>query len=305
MFKFLMVLALSTNMAYATSGQLIDFLFNGRAVEGILKKSGIIGEDSKRVTSYVAKSLDALNVDNKSNFTKADLMAALKKLPADRDSAVVRDEVTKLLNVPEDKLSKEQLVKAVDGLIYLANKYPRAGSFIVSCVGCAGDPLALHGFKYTISELSNTRSQKVLESMLPKDANDLPRYIGNKLKDLKAGNYTSRVAPEDEKSLALFLTLIKEGDKNQKDLASAIMEFSKTNGKADFSGNKLYTVFSSDMSPEAMQGWTEMLVQVSKDAKGGTSKRDAFYSYLEKKAGSNKALQGQLEKLKAKKCFFP
>ena len=63
-------------------------------------------------------------------------------------------------------------------------------------------------------------------------------------------------------------------------------------------------LLADDMSPEVMDGWIDMLKQVAKEGKSSPSKKDAFYSYLQKKAGNDPVLNDQLKALKAKKCFF-
>ena len=310
--KFLVVLMLTTNLTFASSVKLVDFLVNGTGVVEVLGKYGIKGQDASQVKSYVNASIAALNLKS-SNPSKQDLLESLAKIPMTGQDANIRKELQVLLDKPEAQFSKDDVVKAINNLIYLANRHGKAGSVIITCTECVNDNLAKNGFKFTVETLKDSSSKKVLTEVLPKDPKGLNTFISARMKRMGAGDYSKvtpdLVSPDEERSLGLFLGLADSGNAKQKELVQAVLEVSKTPaGKVELldpkNPHKLWKLLADDMSPEVMDSWIEMLRQVAKDGKGQSSKKDAFYSYLQKRAGDDPVLNEQLKALKAKKCFF-
>jgi hypothetical protein len=312
MYKFLVVLALSTNLTFASSVKLVDFLVNGTGVTEVLGKYGIKGQDASQVKSYVNASLNALNL-NSATPTKKDILDSLAKIPMTGQDANIRKELQVLLDKPESQFTKDDVVKSINHLIYLANRHGKAGSVIITCSECVNDSLAKSGFKFTVETLKDSSTKKVLTEVLPKNPKDLNAFIAARMKRMGAGDYSKvtpdLVSPDEERSLGLFLGLAENGNAKQKELVKAVMEVSKTpNGQVNLidpkNPHKLWKLLADDMSPEVMDGWIDMLKQVAKEGKSSPSKKDAFYSYLQKKAGNDPVLNDQLKALKAKKCFF-
>lgn len=312
MYKFLVVLALTTNLTFASSVKLVDFLVNSTGVTEVLGKYGIKGQDASQVKSYVNASLNALNL-NSATPTKKDILDSLAKIPMTGQDANIRKELQILLDKPESQFTKDDVVKSINHLIYLANRHGKAGSVIITCSECVNDNLAKNGFKFTVETLKDSSTKKVLTEVLPKNPKDLNAFIAARMKRLGAGDYSKvtpdLVSPDEERSLGLFLGLAENGNAKQKELVKAVMEVSKApNGKVNLidpkNPHKLWKLLADDMSPEVMDGWTDMLKQVAKEGKSSPSKKDAFYSYLQKKAGNDPVLNDQLKALKAKKCFF-
>ncbi len=309
MYKFLLVLCLSINVSFASAVKLVDYLVSGSGITEILAKQGIKGNDAKQVQSYVAASIAALG--NKSTLSKDELLKVLSNLPVAGKDADLRKGLQMLLDTPADKIQKKDVVNAINNLIYLANRHGK--SVIITCAECVNDRLAKDGFKFTVEAVKNASAQKLLNDVIPKNPAQLNTFISGRMKRLGMGDYSKvtpdMVAPEDEKSLALFLGLAESGSAEQKALIASIKKVSTKNGKVNVidpkNPHKFWKVLADDMSAEDMAGWTKTLDEVAARAqKDGVTAEEAFYRTLKDKASGNEELTKQFETLKAKRCFF-
>lgn len=313
MFKCLMIISLvmnlSSNAFAGASTKLVDYLLSGSGVVEILGKYGISGNDAKMVESYMASSLSALG--SKKSLSKQELMDVLSKLPVSGPDANLRKELQILLDKSEGDIKKEDVVKAINNIIYLANRHGK--SVIITCAECVNENLAKNGFKFTIENIKNTSSLKVLNEVLPKNPAELNTFIASRMKRLGMGDYTKvgpdMVSPAEEKSLALFLGLADSGTADQKALISSIKRLSSKDGKTNLidpkNPHKFWKIVADDMSPQDMNGWTKTLNEVAARAeKDKISSEEAFYRTLKDKAQGNEYLTKQYETLKAKRCFF-
>lgn len=289
--------------------KLVDFMISGSGVTEILGKYGIKGNDAKLVESYMASSLNALG--SKKSLTKEELKSVLSKLPVTGPDASVRKELQILLDKSESEISKDDVVKAINNIIYLANRHGK--SVIITCAECVNDNLAKNGFKFTVENIKNSSSIKVLNEVLPKNPAELNTFISSRMRRLGMGDYSKvtpdQVAPSEEKSLALFLGLADSGSAEQKALISSIKKLSTRNGKTNLldpkNPQKFWKVVADDMSPQDMSGWTKTLNEVAARAeKDSVATEEAFYRTLKEKAQGNEYLMKQYETLKAKRCFF-
>lgn len=312
MFKYFVTLFLTLTMtatAFAGNAQLVDFILGGNGVKEILVRYGIKEADSAQVQSYVASSLMALG--SKSSLTKAELKSAIEKLPVSSQDATIRKQLQVLLEKSEKDLKQEDVVQAINNLIYLANKHGK--SIIITCAECVNENLAKAGFKFSVETIKNASLNKLLEEVIPKNPAELNTFISSRAKRLGFGDY-SKVSPElvsssEEKSLAIFLALAENGNADQKALTRAIKRISTKNGKTDMfdskNAQKFWKILSDDMSPQDMNGWTKTLNEVAGRAeRDGVAPEEAFYRTLKDKAQGNDNLMKQYETLKAKRCFF-
>lgn len=313
MFKFLVITCLIANMSSnvfaAGATKLVDFMLSGSGVAEILGKHGIKGNDAKLVESYIASSLVALG--SKKSLTKEELKNVLSKLPVAGPDATVRKELQVLLDKSEGEISKDDVVKAINNIIYLANRHGK--SVIITCAECVNENLAKNGFKFTVENIKNSSSIKVLNEVLPKNPAELNTFISSRMRRMGLGDYSkvtpTQVSPSEEKSLALFLGLAESGSADQKALIASIKKLSTRNGKTNLldpkNPQKFWKVVADDMSPQDMSGWTKTLNEVASRAeKDGVATEEAFYRTLKQKAQGNDYLMKQYETLKAKRCFF-
>lgn len=309
MYKYLLVLCLSINVSFASAVKLVDYLVSGSGITEILAKQGIKGNDAKQVSSYVASSIAALG--NKNSLTKDELLKVLSNLPVTGKDADLRKGLQMLLDTPADKIQKKDVVNAINNLIYLANRHGK--SVIITCAECVNENLARDGFKFTVEVVKNASATKLLNDVIPKNPAQLNTFISGRMKRLGMGDYSrvtpDMVAPEDEKSLALFLGLAESGSAEQKALIASIKKLSTKNGKTNIidpkNAHKFWKVLADDMSAQDMAGWTRTMDEVAARAqKDSVSAEEAFYRTLKDKAAGNDYLTKQYETLKAKRCFF-
>lgn len=310
--KFSLALSLVAHLTanvHAATAKLVDYMVSGSGIVEILGKHGISGNDAKMVESYMGSALAALA--SKKNLTRQDLNDALAKLPVTGADANVRKELQLLLDKSEGQISKDDVVKTVNNIIYLANRHGK--SVIITCAECVNDNLAKNGFKFTVENIKNASAAKVLNEVLPRNPAELNSFIQSRMRRLGMGDYSKVtpdiVAPSEEKSLALFLGLAESGSPDQKALISAIKKVSTRNGKTNIidpkNPQKFWKIVADDMSATDMNGWTKTLNEVAlRSEKDNVTAEEAFYRTLKDKAQGNDYLMKQYETLKAKRCFF-
>lgn len=299
----------ATNVYASGSTKLIDYMLSGSGVIEILGKYGIKGNDAALVESYMGSALLALG--SKKSLSKQELLNVLSKLPVTGPDANVRKGLQMLLDTPEENIKKSDVVNVINNIIYLANRHGK--SVIITCAECVNDSLAKNGFKFTVENIKNSSSLKVMNEIIPKNPAELNTFISGRMKRLGMGDY-SKVTPDlvsasEEKSLALFLGLAENGSADQKALIASIKKLSTKNGKTNIidpkNPQKFWKVMSDDLSPQDMNSWTKTLNEISARAeKDNIGTEEAFYRTLKEKAQGNDNLMKQYETLKAKRCFF-
>ena len=308
----ILLLLLSFSSANAAGGKLIDYLLFDSGVVEILTRNGVDAIAIPRVKRYVANSLQALNLSG-SKPTKAQLIEILEGLGGTPQDVKIKKSLLSLLDKPDSKITKKDVVNAINSLIFLANRHGATGSAMLACAQCVSDVLSKNGFKFTLEEINNTAAKKVLDQTLPKQPRQLTNYINTKMAKHKLGNLsrvTSRMLrPEEEKSLGLFLGLAEAGNKQQKELIDAVRDFSTDqNGVTSLIDSRnphtFWKLFSEDMDDETVEGWTKIIKEATESADGQTNKQEAFYAALKKRAGDNDYMNDQLDFLKKKNCFF-
>ncbi len=304
-----LVINLSSNLYAAAGVKLVDYMLSGSGVIELLGKYGIKGSDAKQVESYLSSSLAALV--SKKSLTREELADALSLLPVSGTDATVRKELQVLLDKSEGQIQKEDMVKAINNIMYLANRHGK--SVIINCAECVNENLAKNGFKFTVENIKNTSTVKVLNEVLPKNPAELNTFISTHMRRLGMGDYSKVtpdvVSPSEEKSLALFLALAESGSTEQKALISSIKKVSTRNGKTNIvdsrNPQKFWKVVADDMTTQDMSGWTKTLNEVAaRSEKDNVGTEEAFYRTLKEKAQGNDYLMKQYETLKAKRCFF-
>jgi predicted Zn-ribbon and HTH transcriptional regulator len=312
MLRYLLVISLTCNLAFASgTAKLADYLLNGAGLVEVLARYGIKGEDAQAVKSYVTSAMKALE-EKGSVISKADFTSIISGLPVSGEDAKIRKELQMLLAKTDGSFNKDDVVKAINHIIYLSNRHGK--SVIITCAECVNESLAKNGFKFTVETLKDAKSVDMLAHVIPNSPAELNTFITTRMRRLNLGDYSkvtpALVSPTDEKSLALFVALAENGTKEQKDFINAIKNISKSSdGKVNIidpkNPHKFWRELSEDMSPETMKGWTDTLNEVAaKRAKEGGTAEEAFYNVLKEKADKDPALQKQYEQLKAKRCFF-
>ena len=305
----LFFLTFSTTIYAAASVKLIDFLVSSSGVTELLGKNGIKGIDAKQIESYLTSSLGSLSGGK--ILSQKEFKAILGRLPVAGEDATLRKELQVLLDKNEGDLKKEDVVKAINHIIYLANRHGK--SILITCAECVSDSLAKNGFKFTVENIKNTESLKILNDIIPNNPKDLNTFISSKVKRLGFGDY-SKVTPEmmpksDEKTFALFLASYESGSSDFKELAAMIKKLStkkaQTNIFDSSNPNKLWKVVTNDLSQADAAKLTDILKETDLMASKENLKiEEAFNNVLRKKAEMSDELMDKFKSLKTKRCFF-
>lgn len=315
--KLFLALLLTTSLSLQTQaagGKLLDFLLNGTGVIEALAKHNIKGEAATEVGRYLELSLKSLNISGQVP-TRQQFTAIVERLGGSAEDLRLKRQLQELLAKDIDSVSKDEMVGAINNIIYLANRHGNTATAVLGCARCVSDELSLHGFRFTMKELADNNSRNVLTQVLPKNPQDVRRFISSKFQAYGLGDFSrvnSRlVAPEEERAMALMLGLYEAGNSKQKALVKEIFEASKdSSGQVKFLAeggeNKLHLLFTEDMDDEYLEYWTNTLKKVSSDRKeSGESMKESFFKVLKKEAGDDPVANEQIELLRAKKCFFP
>lgn len=304
----------SQSMAQGLSvgAKLIDFLISDSGVVEILAKRGIQGTPATNVQSYVKNSLTAFSIHNKP-VTKDELRQILRTLNVSGDDLRLKNQLVDLLEKSADDLGTDDVVTAVNNLIYLANRHGVRGSVVLACSQCVSDSLSRHGFKFTFATIQDSTTANILNSTLPRQPRDLSNFISSKMQQMGLGSYRNvpreLVGLEEERSLGLFLALAESGSAQHKQLVEAVIDVSRRpDGTVNLldtqNPHKLWSLFSNDMSEDMMANWTRLLKEVAEEGKSETSKKEAFFSVLTKQAGDDPVLLEHKNMLRSKNCFF-
>ena len=308
MYKYLLVFLLSINVAFASGAKLIDYIVSSSGIGELLTKNvALIGDDQKQVKSYVNSSLRALGIPEGGGAQNA-LMNRLTNLPPGTLNEIDMNKgLQGLLATDVKSLKKDQIVSAINSLIYLANKHGKS-SYVIACADCVNNNLSKAGFKFTLEAISDSKTAALLVKELPSDPKQLQTFIRNGGMKLKMGDFAksgSMVLPEEEKALGAFVALGTKGSKEQQELVKSIIAASNGNIFDAKNPHKFWKVLSDDMTADEMAGWTNTMTEVAARMKADSklTTEDAFYAVLKAKAGDDPGLNKQLSTLKAKRCF--
>lgn len=289
--------------------KLVDYMISSSGLTELLSKNGIKGVDAKQVESYVATSIGSFGAGK--TLTQKEFAEVLSKIPATGKDATIRKKLQVLLDKSDADIKKEDVVEAVNSILYLANRYGK--SVVVTCADCVSDSLTKSGFKFTVENIKNAGSVKLLSDVIPSNPKDLNLFIKSKAKRLGFGDY-SQASPQfipasEEKSLALFLALAESGSAVHKEFAGIIKKLSTSNNKTNLfnsrNPNKLWKIVTSDVSDEHIVRMTALLKEVDTVAiKENMKIEDAFYQVLKKRSEGSDELFQKFKNIKTKRCFF-
>ncbi len=298
-----------SSSAFASGVKLIDYMVSSSGLLELLSSHGIKGVEAKQVESYVFTSLNSFGAGK--NLSKKELSDVISKLPVTGQDAGIRKELQMLLDKSSADIKKEDVVKAINNIIYLANRHGK--SVIITCADCVSESLSKSGFKFTVENIKNAGTMKLLNDVIPSNPKDLQHFIASKVKRLGLGDY-SRVTPDvvspaEEKTLALFLASYESGSNEFKSMANSIKRLSTKNGKTNLfdssDPNKLWKLVASDLSSQEVQKISSTLSEVETlAAKEKLKVEEAFNRILRKKAETSGELLERYKQIKSRRCFF-
>lgn len=314
----ILALFLSFSTFAAGGAQLFKLLVNESGLAELLVKNGIEEAAAANVKTYVKNSILSLTVGNEMPTGEA-LVQVIKGL--DSSTSADRRIKASLLSVMQkdaDELSKNDVVEAVNNLIFLANRHGVRGSLVIACSQCVGSALAPHGFKFTFEEVTRSSVRQLLESnVIPREPRALSQFISNKMSRLNLGSFSRSsadlVAPEEEKALAIFLALADKGSpatQAQREFIDSVIEFSKTPGgdvkllNPD-NPHKFWTLFdNSKYTDNVLAGYASILKETAEESKGTVNRQKAFYDVVQRNAGDTAEATERVNALRLKNCFF-
>lgn len=308
-------LSLST---YAAGGaQLFKLLVNESGFAELLVKNGIEEVAAANVKTYVRNSILSLTAGSEMPTAEA-LVQVIRGLESTGPDRRIKASLLEIMQKDADELSKNDVVEAVNNLIFLANRHGVRGSLVIACSQCVGSALAPHGFKFTFEEVTRSSVRQLLESnVIPREPRALSQFITNKMKRLNLGSFgrssADLVAPEEEKALAIFLALADKGSpatQAQREFIDSVIEFSKTPGgdvkllNPD-NPHKFWTLFdNSKYTDNVLTGYASILKETAEEAKGTVNRQKAFYDVVQRNAGNTPEATERVNALRLKNCFF-
>jgi hypothetical protein len=309
----LTLLTLST-FSYGSALRLIDFLAYQSGVKDVLSRVGVRGEAQKQVSNYVTKSIYVLS-SSKKEITPKSLRQLITNLGVSPEDEAIKKRLLAKLNKVDSKITKEDVTSAINDLIYLSSRHGSRSTAIMACTQCVSESLAKHNFKYTFDTLKNKESQNVLKFMIPRNSKSLSLFVKNNLrkKELNFGGFTSKsitmIAKDEEKAMALFLGLARQGNATQKAYVEAVRNISTDlRGQVYLlnpkNAHKLWKVPSTQISDEKLKKLTKLLNEVAVNSRNSVNKKEVFFSLLSKRAGDDPSLKRRVKILKDKDCFF-
>lgn len=303
-------LMMNATMVYgAGTVKLIDFMVSSSGFSELMTKNGFQRADIKQVENYVFTSLDSLGSGKK--LSQKELSEVLVRLPVTGEDAKIRKELQVLLDKSEASIKKEDVVKAVNNIIYLSYRYGK--TMVITCADCVSESLSKNGFKFTVENIKSAGSVKLLADVIPSNPRDLNLFIATKAKRLGFGDYSKVSAgfilPEEEKSLALFLALSENGSPVYKEFGEILKKLSTQGASANLfdarNPNKLWKMISADVPEEQISKMTVLLKEVELVmTKENMKVEEAFNQVLKKRSEMSDDLFQKFKNIKAKRCFF-
>lgn len=309
-----LVVGLNSLSASASGvGRLVDFLVTDSGVMEALSKNGIYAQEANYVRSSINRSLKALSFGS-NKLDAQNLIDLLNQLPVSGRDVKLRSELMDVLKTSSARVSSDDFIQAINHLIYLSNRYSVRSSSVLACSECVSGALAARGFKFLMEDVNNLNAKKVLTEILPNDPKQLRQYIQTQMRLQGLGDFsrvtTDLVAPQEERSLALFLALKENGSSSQRNFISAVEQLSR-NSKGELQlfqperPHKLWRLFSEELSDKQIEGFTRLIREVDQLSRDlNISLKEAFGRVLEKRAGGDKLLSQRAQQLQRQNCFF-
>lgn len=309
---FLLISA-QVNAQLARGVRLIEVLASENQVVNFLVRNGIDQAPAQSVRDSVALSWRSL-IGGQELPSPNQLQSIIRNLNVTDPSDIrVKAELEQLLNRPIDQVSRQDMVTAINNLIYMANRHGSGDALVMACSSCVSSNLSRNGFRFTLQSVDNANAQYVLSNILPSNPQALRSYIGTRMRAMNLGDYSrvpvNLVSPEEERTLALFLGLADHGSAKQRELIDAVLQISRTpDGEIILlnqrNPHRLWALLADDLDDVMMDNWIRTLRQVADDAPNDVHKKDAFFAYLHRQYGDNVVSREEINMLRAQRCFF-
>lgn len=316
--KLIAILLLTISLGASASPvrqglRLIDLMARESGVSEVLARQGLAQDAAGSVQTYVRNSLESLGIQSGS-YRPQDLRRMIESLPASGDDLVTQRELLRLLDKGADEVSYDEVVTAVNNLIYLANRHGVRGSQILACAECANTALRQAGFRFTFEQLQDSTSARLLEQVLPNNPRDLQNFINRQMSSKNLGNFRAAprdlLGPEEERTFALFLGMLDHGTAQQKALAQSILELSRNprTGSIELlnadNPHALWRLVTYDLNEDGQRYWTQVLREAAQEGDGQVSKESAFFRVLENRHRGDETSLEMIANLRRNNCLF-
>jgi hypothetical protein len=299
--RVLLVLAFLSS-ANASVLKLADVLVKSADLKAQIVSVGVSGASVNRLKSFVDTSVRSLTQgSNKS------LYQVVKGLPVSGADIKKKQRLLRLLKKNSSSVKNQEFVKAVNDIIFLADRYGANSVETLSCSVCVSDQLSALGFKTSIRNVGNKKLKNALKR-IPSSPRKLYAYNSRRLQKLGISKSNLKyVSEEDSKTLALFLELATRGDSNYKKLTESILKFNTKKGKVQLAGpdapSSLWKLLGYKISDEKAAKWSKVIG----DSLSESSERkriNAFYDNLLKANEGDAVKTEKVRRMRANNCFF-
>ena len=292
-----------------------DLLFNEKLLKNTLKGFNIPDAEAIRLSRYARISVNSLTQSRQQSVkNNKELISYIKNLNAESSldpSTKIKttDILNASLNKNVDKMSKDDLIRTLSNLYYVAGI---SGKNIMGvCATCNKETPLIPGLDFIITETNSSTTKNLFTKMInSKDPDILSKDVSGMLRSL--GIKDSNLAPIDERPMALFLALKESGSPAQSAYVNAVMQLSQTSAKrngdrefGDLLEHRLWNNQDLFDNNEFLPEWTKLIQEVSAYKKRTKySVEKSWEDTLTIRAGHDVDKNTKLQSLLKKGCFM-
>jgi hypothetical protein len=289
-----------------------DYLLREGASE-LLGAHGVNREAMGSVRQSVENSLNTL-MPNQNQVNIEQLKNAIRNLPLMEEDKATQAQLLERLDQRAANLQYDDMVETINIMIYLSNRYGARSSTLMTCTSCTQQAARQAGFRFAVESLQAEHGSSLLAQSIPNGPRELNQYISRLLTKHNLGSLravTKEMLPsEDERSFALFLTMIEQGSPAQKAFAQEVLEISRNPQTSNIelfnidNSHSLWKILTWNLNDDSLLAMRRVLMDANAEGANQVSKEDAFFRVLEKMhAGDEKSLE-HVAALRTNNCLF-
>ena len=315
--SLIMLTNITSTFASPASGvlKLGDLLFNEKLLTNTLKGFNIPDAEAIRLSRYARISVNSLTQSRQQSVkNNKELISYIKDLnhksSLDPTTKIkTTDVLNTSLNKNVDKMSKDDLIRTLSNLYYVASISGK--NLMGVCATCNKDTPLIPGLDFLITETRSTTSKNLFTHMINlKTPGALSKHVSGLLR--KLGIKNSNLAPIEERPMALFLALKESGSPAQIAYVEAVFELSLTsvrkNGDQEVGNlleHRLWNNQDLFDNNEFLPEWTKLIKEVSTyQKKSKHSIEKSWEDVLTIRAGEDTDKYAKLQALLKKGCFM-
>ena len=315
---YALILSMGLNVsAGASVGTLVRTLLKGVENSGIVDmmvRKGVDSNVAGRVGADIHRALTDLS--DGAVTTEAALRGRLNSLDGmEAEDIAARARIVGLLDREASTLSKQDWNTVANDLMYLSSRWGQRDGTGLTCGSCVDPSARENGFKYSFNAIQNERVQRV-RGTLPNNPGELDNFIKTRMRSLGVGNFTLAekrlVKVEERRALATFLGMAmgnSPANATERQLIDAIKEVStRPDGTVRLldadNPHSLWRLFREEgFNQTHAASWTQVLRETASAGKDQTSKREAFFAAMERRAKDPEG-EDAVRSLRENNCYF-